>query len=147
MDPGVGLKFMSVTHFRYPFHVTGASVDTLEQDSFDEVAQSVQVILTTAKGERIEVPTFGIDDPVLTLSTVGQERTMLDAINQWDDRAQAALQITQDNVDEFVRHVEVKIPDRPSHDISQAYPQQIPVDASEGTGYGSGGYGIEPWGE
>jgi hypothetical protein len=134
-------------HFRYPFNISGSSVAVVEQNTYEEVAQSVQVILSTPKGSRIEVPDFGVDDPVFSVDSQSRATRMLDDIKTWDDRAQARLSITPDSVDDLLTRIRVEIPNRVSEDSHAGLPQPIAGDMSEGTGYGTGGYGIEPWGE
>lgn len=47
---------------RLPFTVANDSIVMIEQDTIDEVAQCVYVILATEYGSRIEDPEFGIRD-------------------------------------------------------------------------------------
>ncbi len=103
------------------------------------------MILTTPKGSRIEVPDFGIDDPVFSVDTSERATRMLEAVNAWEPRARARIEVTVDNVDEFVHRIRAEIADRPD-DLSSSV---IPAPAAEQpvAGYGVGGWGVQPWGQ
>jgi hypothetical protein len=51
----------------FPFRLDGTgSVATVEQDSDVEVEEQIALATLTRTGERIQVPTFGIADPVFS---------------------------------------------------------------------------------
>jgi len=64
------------------------------QDSYEEIAESVSMILGTTTGERSVVPTFGIDDLPLTEISAYEIQS---AITKWEPRAQAEVSIKYDN--------------------------------------------------
>lgn len=51
-----------IPHLRVPLQVVAGHLAVVEQDSEDELAQSVAVVLGTLRGERPVVPGFGITD-------------------------------------------------------------------------------------
>ena len=56
---------MAIPHLRIPFRITSSgAADVVEQDSIDDVAQCVEVLLRTRPGDRPEVPEYGIDEPL-----------------------------------------------------------------------------------
>lgn len=138
---------MAVPHFAYPFRVSGDHVAVVEQDTWDEVAQSVQMVLTTERGSRLAVPEYGVDSPLFATLTRGREQHMLEAVNRWEPRARATIGITADNVDEFVHHIRVEIPTR-HEDNTNALPQSSSDEEPiELPGFGVGGFGEGGFGE
>ena len=59
----------------------------LDQDTPEEVAQSVALLLATRPGERRSVPGFGMVDP---LGAGLDPSAVADAIEEWEDRADPA---------------------------------------------------------
>jgi phage baseplate assembly protein W len=137
---------MAVPHFRFPFRVSGGQVAVVEQDTFDEVAQCVQVVLSTPIGARIEVPTYGITDPVFSTDSNARSTAMLTAVGEWEPRADAKLDITVDNVDDYLHHITVELPTRTDDVALAALPLPESPDVEDSDGFGLGGWGIEPWG-
>jgi len=64
------------------------------QDSYEEIAESVSMVLGTTVGERSIVPTFGIEDLPLTEISAYDIQS---AITKWEPRAQADVSIKYDN--------------------------------------------------
>lgn len=137
---------MAIPHLRFPFQVIGDKAAVVEQNSYDEIAQCVQIVLTTSVGERIEVPTYGVSDPVFSSDSQARQQAMIEALNDWEPRWDGTLDITIDNVDEFIHHISVQLPDRPDDSQAYAMPQALD-ETGELEGFGMGGWGIEPWGE
>lgn len=90
-----------VPHFAFPFRVESGSVAVQEQDTTDEVAQCVQVLLATPLGERQEQPDYGVTDPTFQEDIDQQE--ILTAVSEWEPRALPALTDDIDSADELVR--------------------------------------------
>lgn len=53
----------TATHLAWPFRMGLRSLQTVEQDSLDDLQQSVHAYLATPRGSRPLNPTFGLDDP------------------------------------------------------------------------------------
>lgn len=140
---------MSVPHFSFPFRLDASgSIATLEQDTWQDVAQCVQVLLTTREGDRIELPTYGVPDPVFkTLDSV-DSGDLLSRIGQWEKRAAATLDITADSMDEMIQHIRVNLLDIPGdsgESVSHVDKAEEGVDDEEA--FGLGGFGLGEWGE
>ena len=100
-----------VPHLAFPFRLErDGSAAVLEQDTLDEVAQSVQVLMMTHEGERIEVPDFAIADLVygvdLDLEAVSS------AIEEWEPRATSRVFDGVDREDELIRTVFARVTTR-----------------------------------
>lgn len=52
----------NIPHFAVPFRFSGRHVETVQQDSIDDIAGCVEVIMRTPIGARSERPNFGIPD-------------------------------------------------------------------------------------
>lgn len=78
-----------------------------QQGTIDEVSQCVEMVVGTVQGQRTVVSGFGV--PLLTFQdqTSGQQKVILDAINKWEPRAIASVQISIDN--QNVESVQVNI--------------------------------------
>lgn len=72
-------------HLAFPLRVTPTGLATVVQDSADDIAQSIQLLLRTRPGERRSVPDYGLPDP--TFGTRLDEDDVLEAISEWEDRA------------------------------------------------------------
>lgn len=55
----------NVPHLALPLQIQGGSYVSVQQDTSDELATSVQAILSFQLGSRPERPDFGIADPAL----------------------------------------------------------------------------------
>lgn len=89
-------------HLAFPIRVSAAgSLTALEQDSEQEIAQSVALLVATTPGERRSVPEYGMPDPVF--GGVSQE-DVSDVIAEWEDRADPAFveQLADDVVNQRV---------------------------------------------
>jgi phage baseplate assembly protein W len=101
-----------VPHFAWPFRIDSTgSAAVVEQDTWEDVAQCVQILLTTVQGDRLELPDYGIPSPLFDTLDSFDSTGILSLIDHWEKRAQATLDITTDNIDELVRHIEVRLLD------------------------------------
>jgi phage baseplate assembly protein W len=61
------MAHVDIPHFAYPFrlerHGPGSQPVVVEQDSLDDVLNCVEIAMLTQIGERVDMPSFGIDDP------------------------------------------------------------------------------------
>jgi phage baseplate assembly protein W len=97
-----------VPHFAHPFRVdTSGSVAVRDQDSDEEIAQCVQVLLSTTVGERLEVPTYGIPNPVFREQSPVDDANMAAAVRKWESRATALVHSTV--IDDSLRRVLVEL--------------------------------------
>lgn len=93
-----------IPHLRIPMRViSDGTFETNGQNSLDDLAQCVQVLMLTEIGDRIEVPAYGVA-PML-FSTV-RPNLVEDAIHRWEPRASVAVSaIIGENWDDLVTNV------------------------------------------
>lgn len=85
----------TIPHFAIPFVIGGdGSAQVLQQDSVDEIVQSVAMLCGTRPGTRLVVPSYGILDP--TFEGFDSVRLQL-AAAKWEERASVVIQVTPDN--------------------------------------------------
>jgi phage baseplate assembly protein W len=97
-----------IPHFAVPFRVdTSGSVAVVDQDSDEEIAQCVRVLMSTTMGERIELPDYGIPNPVFATVSTHDDADMAAAVGKWEPRATALVH--SEVIDESLRHVLVQI--------------------------------------
>lgn len=98
----------SVPHFAFPFRFAEGGVPrTVEQDTLEEIEQGVKVLVLTERGERIEVPDFGIPD--LTFQTSIDVQSIREAAQDWDERAEVAFAEDPDRFDGKIRNLLVQV--------------------------------------
>lgn len=96
-----------IPHFAFPFQLQGSSFAVVDQDTSDEIIQCVEVLLGTRTGQRVELPGYGIDDPLFTDQLDAQG--ILNAISDWEPRAVVTLDGEIDDTDELVEHIRVQV--------------------------------------
>jgi phage baseplate assembly protein W len=97
-----------IPHLAIPFRVTASgSAAVVDQDSFEEIAQCVGVLMSTTAGERIELPDYGIPNPVFQAESEVDTAELAMAIQKWEPRATALVHSTV--IDETLRHLLVEI--------------------------------------
>lgn len=82
---------MGVPHFSVPFRVDGTGrFVTVEQDTPEEIAQCVAVIIGTPEGSRVEVPDFGCP----RAEFVGPDPAgIVAAVEDWEPRAVLSVEV------------------------------------------------------
>lgn len=78
---------MIVPRLSWPLTLDGATLATVEQDSLEEIAQCVALVVSTGVGTRVELPDYGIDDPIGSRDLHAGE--VLAAVGTWEPRAVA----------------------------------------------------------
>jgi phage baseplate assembly protein W len=82
-----------VPHFALPLRLDAAGrLAVLEQDSADEIAQCVAVVMATPEGSRIEVPEFGV--PRYEFRTPNAA-DIIAAVTEWEPRADLDIDVVQ----------------------------------------------------
>lgn len=100
-------------HFRMPFEfgADGHAV-CVEQDSPEDVEQCVYAVVLTTKGQRIELPDYGVPDQVFSEDGPDTEEYAR-AIEEWEDRAALVIDLSQDvEVDTLAWNVHVGVEER-----------------------------------
>jgi phage baseplate assembly protein W len=99
---------VDVPHFAFPLRLgRGGSFAVVEQDSVDDITQSVQVLLSTPVGSRIELPEYGVE--ALEFTTVVDRASIVQAINDWEPRADVTVDDQLDSTDKLLRHIRVTV--------------------------------------
>lgn len=97
-----------VPHLALPIRLSAdGSFETVDQDSLEEIAQNVEVLLLTEIGSRIEVPDYGV--PSMVFATDINDETILALIEEWEPRASAFIKEEPDRVDELIRRVRATV--------------------------------------
>lgn len=95
-----------VPHLAFPFRLSGdGTVAVVEQDTLDEVAQNVEVIVRTRTGTRIEIPEFGIDALLFGQVDGDDAESLLQQVARWEPRAESYAEDAPDRLDETIRAV------------------------------------------
>lgn len=97
-----------VPHFAIPFRFANPQVAVNEQDSIEEVADACLAVLVCPVGYRVELPTFGIDDPTFTSPGPDLDEIRA-ALEVWEPRASAALSEYPDLLDDLISRVELTV--------------------------------------
>lgn len=84
-----------VPRLSWPLVLDGSTLAVVEQDSLDEVAQCVALVVSTQVGSRAELPGYGIEDPTGQRNPTSAD--VLAAITEWEPRA-----VTDDGGSELV---------------------------------------------
>jgi phage baseplate assembly protein W len=84
-----------VPHLRWPLRGAAHRLQTVEQDTIDDVRQCVRVLLVTPLGARPLAPEIGVEDPTFT---AGVDAEVLAAeLEEMEDRA--SVTVIADQVD------------------------------------------------
>lgn len=99
-----------VPHFRVPFDLApdGTPI-VLEQNSFDEIAQAVAVLVDTKQGTRVEVPDFGLPDQTFLTEPRVALASIKAKVERWEPRAIATVYSSPDPMDELARQMRIEI--------------------------------------
>lgn len=83
------------SHLNPRFAITAdKNVATIEQDSYEDVSNCVEMVLNTPKGWRSAQPAFGVDDPTFTNV---DPNILKNDIEQWEPRAVTNVSIDNDD--------------------------------------------------
>jgi phage baseplate assembly protein W len=96
-----------IPHFSYPFRLEGNSFAVVDQDTPDDIVQSVEILVATRRGQRQELPDYGIADPLFEDGLDLQDIT--DAIADWEPRATTAVDSEIDDIDQYINHIRVNV--------------------------------------
>jgi hypothetical protein len=99
-------------HFALPFRFATPQCATSEQDSIEEIADCVLAVLLCPLGYRVELPDFGIPDPVFSSPNVDTGDLRV-AIETWEPRAATSMEqwLGDDTLSapELVAHIETLV--------------------------------------
>lgn len=92
--------------FPFRLRANGLSAVVVEQDSDAEILDCLEVLLSTEKGSREEVPTYGIEDQTFKEGGIDVEQVLMD-ITKWEPRAGQSLEA--DEIVSHIQHARVKV--------------------------------------
>jgi phage baseplate assembly protein W len=96
-----------------PFEIMDSGhVREVEQDSLDEIAISVQNILAYRIGDRVELPTFGVPEPLFRLTSEDVSSILAEHVSRWEERAHILIEERPGDWDNMVRQFIVEIQGR-----------------------------------
>lgn len=99
---------VDVPHFAFPLKLSkGGSFAVVEQDSEDDVAQCVQVLLSTPVGSRVELPEYGVD--AFEFTTRVDRAAIASAIEDWEPRADVTLDDNINSQDKLLRSIRAEV--------------------------------------
>lgn len=104
------VSHVQVPHLAFPFQFGpgNAEAEVVEQDTIEEIAQCVRVIVSTRAGEREELPDFGIDDLVFGVDFDIED--VVTEVLEWEPRASVLISQERDEVlDEFVHTLRIRV--------------------------------------
>jgi hypothetical protein len=95
-------------HFDLPLKIGPLGANVVEQDSIDDVANCVVMIVSVPQGWRDEAPQFGIDDPTLRRQPLGADAIM-GVIGAQDPRAVLIIDEHPDMSDELIDVINIGV--------------------------------------
>lgn len=108
---GALMRQLQVPVMAWPFRMGGVNASEIafvEQDSEQEVAQCVAAVLSVRRGDLVDEPQLGIDDPTFLLGGT-TETALLAAVREWEPRA--STNITADEIKGIAQTVGVEVRD------------------------------------
>lgn len=92
---------VSVPHFAFPLTFSGSTFAKVDQDSDDDLNQSVAVLILTPIGTREELPQYGVPD-MLSAQQPISTAPIVAALSRWEPRASVLLSSTPDALDQKI---------------------------------------------
>jgi phage baseplate assembly protein W len=100
-----------VPQFARPLRLgAGGDFAYVEQDSDEDVLQSVAVLIDTPLGKRLEQPDYGVDPMVFEEAPIDIS-AITNAVNAWEPRASVDPSVVIDSADELLEYVQVAVSD------------------------------------
>lgn len=95
-------------HFDIPFRLLPAGTPVTEQDTFEEIANCVEVIIRTPLGFRDDAPDFGFPNlELLSQPVINQE--LQEIVDNQEPRASVLLREQPDFYDNLIDRVTVEV--------------------------------------
>jgi phage baseplate assembly protein W len=101
---------MNVPQLAYPLRIDPASgtFAVVEQDSVDDVAGCVEVVLRTRVGDRDELPEFGIPD--LTFLELPLDLDdLVDMVSLWEPRAELLIEEAPQVLNDLTTRLQITV--------------------------------------
>lgn len=103
-------------HFDLPFRFLRGHAVTVDQDSLDDITNCVEAVLRTLKGQRTELPDFGLDDPAFQLQPINLQ-AITNAVLAQEPRASMLLDQAPDQFNYLIAKVLAQVS---SQEVSSA---------------------------
>lgn len=100
---------LEVPHLAWPFRFAGRRLAQVDQDSIEDVQQSVHAYLATPRGARPLNPEFGAEDPTFS---PGLDADQLAADIEASEDGRASVSVTVEGVGAQNVTVAVRLPER-----------------------------------
>jgi phage baseplate assembly protein W len=98
---------MPIPHISFPPRIENGKIATVEQDSFDEIRDSVLACLSTKRGSRMDAPEYGIVDETFIRQSVNPSVEMyVRAVEEAEPRARL---LGEAELEGMVRRVILKV--------------------------------------
>lgn len=97
-----------VPHFDLPFRLLGRGFATVEQDSYEDVANCVEAIIRTPYGTRDDSPEFGIDDLTFDIRPLNIEALTAQIENE-EPRTTLAVREDPNLIDNLVSKIVIEV--------------------------------------
>jgi phage baseplate assembly protein W len=97
-----------IPQFDLPLRLDGTDLATVEQDSPQDVVNSVTIILRTMLGEHPVLDDFGIADPTFSQGGVDVE-ALRAQIERWEPRAELVFEENPDLLSELVASIRINV--------------------------------------
>jgi hypothetical protein len=99
---------LMIPHFDIPFRIVGPRAVVVEQDSLKEVSNCVWAILGTQIGTRLEVPSFGIEDPTFQSQPIRTD-LLVQAVLENEPRAVILMDQNPSILDSMIAEVLARV--------------------------------------
>jgi phage baseplate assembly protein W len=93
-----------VPHLAFPVRLFGTSFLSYEQDTIDDIASCVELILLYEPGSREMLPEFGTQDPTFETQPIDLQQIAA-AVERWEPRVHTLLSQAPDVLDAMVVRV------------------------------------------
>lgn len=102
------MSSVETPHFDVPLRLQGSSFAVVEQDTIEDVADCVTVIVSTPIGWRDEAPTFGIPDLAFVRQPLDAQELARE-IGSQEPRAQLIIDERPDQYDELIDRINIGV--------------------------------------
>lgn len=99
----------TIPHLKLPMKLFGGKFTTVEQDTTDEIMQCVRAVIGTVRGQRTNLPDFGLDIDIVFLLKDMDITRIEAAIEEWEPRAKATVEINPQTVDNLLQAIRVLV--------------------------------------
>lgn len=104
---------LNTPQIAFPFEImSNGLVREVEQDTLDEIAMSIEIILRFPLGSRAELLTFGVPDLSFRLSNEDLSALLTEHVTRWEKRARIFIEERPDQWNQMVRDFTIRVEGR-----------------------------------